>query len=46
MVPVDALPDMRGVEARTMGRESARTIPAFFLAAAAAGMLAAEAASV
>ncbi len=42
MVQVDALPDMRGVEARTMGR-TAEDDSAFFFASVAAGMCAADA---
>ncbi|MBN1193283.1 MAG: DUF3866 family protein [Coriobacteriia bacterium] len=44
VVPEATFPDMRGVETRTMGR-SADEDPAFFLAAAAAGRLAAEVAA-
>lgn len=40
-VPVDTLPDMRGLQTRTMGR-SADEDPAFFRAAVAAGYVAAE----
>lgn len=40
-IRIDALPDTRGVQTRTMGR-SAEDDPAFFFAAAAAGKLAAE----
>ncbi len=40
-VTLDALPDTRGVQTRTMGR-AAEDDPAFFYAAAAAGRLAAE----
>jgi hypothetical protein len=41
VVPADALPDLRGVDVRTMNRGPAED-PAFFAAAAAAGALGAD----
>lgn len=40
-VPIDSAPDTRGIEVRTMGRDFSAD-PAFFLAAAAAGWIAAS----